>query len=138
MKLPAFIFLLFFAIGMNGQTISRTARFDAERERFQKTFAAELKAAGIAGGSFVFIKDGRVAARELYGAAHLEKNQPVAEETIFHWASNTKPLTGIAMTAGFSDQAHFTRVFRQFVGETPSAWQRAQRGRSAEIGKLAR
>lgn len=47
------------------------------------------------------------------------------------------PLTGIAMTAGFSDQAHFTRVFRQFVGETPSAWQRAQRGRESDMGRMA-
>ncbi|MGQ3031220.1 MAG: helix-turn-helix domain-containing protein [Ferrovibrionaceae bacterium] len=47
------------------------------------------------------------------------------------------PLTGIAITAGFSDQAHFTRVFRQLVGATPSAWQRARRGRAADGASLA-
>jgi len=31
-----------------------------------------------------------------------------------------------AVAAGFSDQAHLTRVFRQVVGTTPAAWQRAR------------
>ncbi|SEG78110.1 AraC family transcriptional regulator [Bosea lathyri] len=38
-----------------------------------------------------------------------------------------RTLTEIAVEAGFSDQAHFTRVFRRVVGETPAAWQRSQR-----------
>jgi AraC family transcriptional regulator len=39
-----------------------------------------------------------------------------------------RALTEVAVEAGFSDQAHFTRVFRRIVGETPAAWQRAMRG----------
>jgi len=35
-------------------------------------------------------------------------------------------LTWIASVTGFSDQAHFTRVFKRFVGITPAAWLRAQ------------
>lgn len=31
-------------------------------------------------------------------------------------------LAHIAQECGFSDQAHFTRVFRHFVGEPPSRW----------------
>jgi AraC-like DNA-binding protein len=33
-------------------------------------------------------------------------------------------LTEIASVAGFSDQAHFTRVFKKVVGLTPADWRR--------------
>ncbi|WP_244491254.1 AraC family transcriptional regulator [Bosea sp. Root381] len=42
-------------------------------------------------------------------------------------AAGEHSLTQIAVETGFSDQAHFTRVFRKVVGETPAAWQRARR-----------
>jgi AraC family transcriptional regulator len=34
------------------------------------------------------------------------------------------PLTEVAALAGFSDQAHLTRAFKQHVGITPAAWLR--------------
>ncbi|MBN9136643.1 MAG: helix-turn-helix domain-containing protein, partial [Phyllobacterium sp.] len=36
-------------------------------------------------------------------------------------------LNHIAELAGFADQAHFTRVFRQHTGLTPAAWQRSRK-----------
>lgn len=36
-------------------------------------------------------------------------------------------LTDVAIAAGFSDQPHFSRVFKSFTGRTPAAW-RAARG----------
>ena len=42
-------------------------------------------------------------------------------------AAGAHSLTDIAVESGFSDQAHFTRVFRRIVGETPAAWQRSRR-----------
>jgi AraC family transcriptional regulator len=36
-----------------------------------------------------------------------------------------KPLVDIAVDAGFSDQSHFTRVFRRFTGMTPGAFRDA-------------
>ncbi|HLW55587.1 MAG TPA: AraC family transcriptional regulator [Candidatus Angelobacter sp.] len=35
-----------------------------------------------------------------------------------------KPLAEIAATCGFHDQSHFTRAFRQLVGDTPTAFRR--------------
>jgi AraC-like DNA-binding protein len=37
------------------------------------------------------------------------------------------PLAEIALAAGFSDQSHFSRRFRQYLGVSPSAFRRSQR-----------
>jgi AraC-like DNA-binding protein len=34
------------------------------------------------------------------------------------------PLTDIALTCGFTDQAHLCRLFRRWIGRTPAAWRR--------------
>jgi transcriptional regulator GlxA family with amidase domain len=36
----------------------------------------------------------------------------------------TTPLAEVALACGFSDQCHFTRVFSQATGTTPSQWRR--------------
>jgi transcriptional regulator GlxA family with amidase domain len=33
-------------------------------------------------------------------------------------------IAQIAVQMGFSDQAHFTKSFRQVIGQTPAAWRR--------------
>jgi len=40
--------------------------------------------------------------------------------------STDAPLSQIAADCGLADQAHFTRLFRKIVGETPAAWRRAR------------
>jgi len=86
----AIVFLLFALVG---NMIAQTKGF----EDFKQFFRNELKQAGIVGGSFVFLKDNKLIASEYYGSANLAKNQAVDENTIYHWASNTKPFTGIAI-----------------------------------------
>ena len=44
-------------------------------------------------------------------------------------AKGDRPLSMIALDAGFADQSHFTRVFRQTFGETPARYARSMRGR---------
>jgi AraC family transcriptional regulator len=44
-------------------------------------------------------------------------------------AKGDRPLSMIALDAGFSDQSHFTRVFRQTFGETPARYARSMRSR---------
>jgi len=74
-------------------TQAQTDKFAA----FRNTYLKELKEAGIVGSSFVFLKDNKVVFEEHYGSANLEKKQAVDAQTIYHWASNTKPFTGIAI-----------------------------------------
>lgn len=38
--------------------------------------------------------------------------------------TTTISLSEIALECGFTDQAHLTRLFKRFVGETPLAWRR--------------
>jgi len=91
--IPTFacIFLIFTTVN------AQTDKFPAAWEKFRAQYLAELKAAGVVGSSFVFLKDNKVIAHEYYGSANLAKNQPVDENTIYHWASNTKPFTGMAI-----------------------------------------
>jgi CubicO group peptidase (beta-lactamase class C family) len=78
---------------MNAQTDS----FHDAYVKFKSVYERELKQAGIVGSSFVFLQDNKILAHEFYGSANLEKNQKTDENTIYHWASNTKPFTGIAI-----------------------------------------
>ena len=38
------------------------------------------------------------------------------------------PLSEIAISAGFANQSHFTRVFSSLVGVSPAAWRREAQG----------
>ena len=93
---PALVCVIFIA-SIFTTVNAQTDKFSPAWEKFRTQYLAELKAAGIVGSSFVFLKDNKVTAHEYYGSANLEKNQPVDENTIYHWASNTKPFTGIAI-----------------------------------------
>ena len=77
-------------------TLQMTAQSD-KFAAFRQTYLKELKEGGIVGSSFVFLKDNKKIAEEYYGLANIEKNQAVDQNTIYHWASNTKPFTGIAI-----------------------------------------
>jgi CubicO group peptidase (beta-lactamase class C family) len=49
------------------------------------------------GASMVIVQDGQVVAGVYRGLANIERGWPVDEQTIYHWASNTKTFTGIAI-----------------------------------------
>jgi len=53
--------------------------------------------AGIVGSSLMFLKAGAVTLKSFTGYQDLATKRPVDEETIYHWASVTKTLTGVAI-----------------------------------------
>jgi CubicO group peptidase (beta-lactamase class C family) len=92
------ISVLIFAVNvLSAQSGSKLGKLDKALSDFKAVYEKELKVAGIVGSTFVFLKDHQIAAEYIYGSANIEKNQPIDENTIYHWASNTKPFTGIAI-----------------------------------------
>jgi AraC-like DNA-binding protein len=41
--------------------------------------------------------------------------------------TTAESLSQIAAQCGMADQAHFCKLFRRLVGESPNAWRRARR-----------
>lgn len=72
-------------------------RFDKALHDFRELHRAEMRQANIAGSSFYVVRDGRTVAADHLGEQDAEANVPVDARTIYHWASITKTMTGIAI-----------------------------------------
>ncbi|MCW5970721.1 MAG: beta-lactamase family protein [Blastocatellales bacterium] len=70
---------------------------DGALRGFIEFYERRLRHHGIVGSSFMFLDGDRTAASHCFGDANLEKKQRVDENTIYHWASITKTLTGVAV-----------------------------------------
>ncbi len=64
---------------------------------FRAFHRAEMNRAGIAGSSFYVVRDGRTVVADHLGEQDADAHVPVDERTIYHWASITKTMTGIAI-----------------------------------------
>ncbi len=71
--------------------------FDARWSEVTGFFRERVQETGVVGASVWFLHGGEVLGREFHGAADLAGGRPVDAQSIFHWASNTKTLTGIAI-----------------------------------------
>ena len=71
--------------------------FDTIWQGVVRDYQSMLQERGVVGSSLMFLHDGEVIGQALYGMADLETQRRVDEYTIYHWASNTKTLTGIAI-----------------------------------------
>ena len=64
---------------------------------FRRLHRSETERAGIAGSSFYAVRDGRIVAADHLGEQDADAHVPVDSRTIYHWASITKTMTGIAI-----------------------------------------
>src|SRR5687768_11068517 len=71
--------------------------FDTALGEFRQLHRAEMERSGIVGSSFYFLRDGRIVAADHLGQQNADAQVPVDARTIFHWASITKTMTGIAI-----------------------------------------
>lgn len=76
---------------------SQQKDFESNWNKTEKYYKQNLEKVGIVGSSMMFIHKGEILKSSYHGMADLETNRPVDENTIYHWASNTKMLTGIAI-----------------------------------------
>ncbi|HBV63381.1 MAG TPA: hypothetical protein DEF45_10210 [Rhodopirellula sp.] len=68
-------------------------RFD---EQIDAVVIAEMEKQQIVGAAIGIIQDSKIVYTRGYGWANLKTNTPVTDETVFNWASNSKPLIAIA------------------------------------------
>ena len=91
---------LLFAVSLTSSDMANSQspkNFAQVRREFKTFYEQSMRKHGIVGGSFMLIHDGQVTAQEFFGLADQEKQQPVDEDTIYHWASITKTFTGVAI-----------------------------------------
>jgi len=74
-------------------SISRTT----EGQEFAVAFDKYVHDDSIVGAAYVLLKDGQAREWHSVGMADREVNQPVDQNTIFHWGSITKTLTAVAV-----------------------------------------
>lgn len=76
---------------------AQDAPLDRALSDFRKLHRAEVQRAHIAGSSFYLIRGGRTLAADHLGEQDADARIPVDAQTIYHWASVTKTMTGIAI-----------------------------------------
>ena len=68
-----------------------------ELKKFDAVYQNGMKDYGVIGGAFLMVHDDQVIDHQTYGMAHVANKFAIDKDTIFHWASITKTLTGIAI-----------------------------------------
>jgi len=71
--------------------------FDKALRDFRELHRSETGRAKIAGSSFYVVRDGRTVVADHLGEQDVDAHVPVDADTIYHWASITKTMTGIAI-----------------------------------------
>jgi CubicO group peptidase (beta-lactamase class C family) len=72
-------------------------KMNEEFKKFDAFYQEGVRKYGLVGSSFAFVHEDRVIDHQTAGMAHLANNYKVDENTIYHWASISKTLTGMAI-----------------------------------------
>jgi CubicO group peptidase (beta-lactamase class C family) len=72
-------------------------KMNEEFKKFDAFYQENVKKYGIIGSSFAFIHEDKLIDHQTYGMSHIANNYKTDENTIYHWASISKTLTGIAI-----------------------------------------
>jgi CubicO group peptidase (beta-lactamase class C family) len=88
---------LLFAAQAVSPAAANEQSFKAAMKDFRAFYREEVRRAGIVGSSFYFLRDGRTVVADHVGEQDAQAHVPVDARTIFHWASITKTMTGIAI-----------------------------------------
>lgn len=75
----------------------RTFDLEAAFAKVEKVFRDGCKQNDVVGASLAFVRGGAIAKAAHFGSLDRDSGRMVDEGTIFHWASCTKTLTGIAV-----------------------------------------
>lgn len=78
-------------------SVARCETKDAELQKLRDVFKKETAEAAIVGSSLIVTSINNIICEQHLGSANLTGGQKISRETIYHWASNTKPFTGIAI-----------------------------------------
>ena len=89
--------LLLTTISIAGPAAASERAFARALADFRALHRSEMQRAGIAGSSFYVVRDGRVVVTDHLGEQDADARVPVDAQTIYHWASITKTMTGIAI-----------------------------------------
>lgn len=71
--------------------------FEGALTGFRELHRAQVRRSGIVGSSFYVVRGGRTVVADHIGQQDADANVPVDAQTIYHWASITKTMTGIAI-----------------------------------------
>jgi CubicO group peptidase (beta-lactamase class C family) len=80
-----------------GSAKDHSIRRTTEGQDFAVAFDKYVHDDSIVGAAYVLVKDGQAGEWHSVGMADKEVNQPVDQNTIFHWGSITKTLTAVAV-----------------------------------------
>ena len=102
------------------ETAATTAQPPPWRAAVDDVVLQEMEQQALVGVAIGVIRDGRVVYTAGYGLADRENEVPVTTETMFRWASVSKPVTAIAaMQLVESGELDLRRDIREYVPEFP-------------------